>query len=176
LSTFIRAEYITSLWHWVCEGRECLVVYCKIVISNADDNARRDSVRLGYHSHATPNAVLKSNAVKNKGRHHFPSSFIIFRETGVHHYHRRKPSPPLTITRPSPPDHLRHRRRTITHSHPHPSLRHISTPLTTTTSTDLRDHVLIRCSQHPRTQLQAHKRPISHRAGYVWVSPRGNTR
>jgi hypothetical protein len=58
------------------------------------------------------------------------------------------------------------------HHQPPPSHRHIHA-VPPPPSPGLRDHVFMRCSQHPRTQLQAHKRPISHRTGYVWVFPQG---
>jgi hypothetical protein len=141
-------------------------------------NARRDSVRLGYDSHSIPNALLKSIAVKSKTH---PSLPII-----IHHLSRDQRFPPIhyrqiistitatdhsqTITAksspPSPPDH---HQLTSSITPPHaPQYHHHEAQACA--------QVVIRCSQYPRTQLQTHNRPISHRAGYVWVSPRGNTR
>jgi hypothetical protein len=139
-------------------------------------NARGDSVRLGYDSHSIPNAVLKSIVVKSK-KH--PSLPII-----IHHLSRDQRSRQSITAKSSPPSLPLNTARPITAKSSPPSPTHIlHHSIAPPHASQYHHHeaqacarVVIRCSQHPRTQLQAHKRPISHRAGYVWVSPRGNTR
>ena len=108
-----------------------------------------------------------------------PSSSIIFRETEVHHYYRRKPSLPLTITKPSP-DHHCQIISTIAigpspTQPPSSSLRHMhhlppprAQACATTCSSGAPNTLARSCK--PTKGLSPTEQDS------VWVSPRGNTR